>query len=144
MGWQKGREGCWLACPDSAGPLLSAGRQESVCAWPSNAQRVQGPALPISKGTAQGTRTTGMSSPLTLGAQRPCRARLRCPRRSEVAKRLSEATFPARAEARGKVGRWPRARVPLSVPCSWAERDSWCCWYFCATASALRSCVCSS
>lgn len=55
MGWQKGSQGCWLACPDGAGPLVSAGRQESACARPSCAQRVQGLALPISKGTAFGT-----------------------------------------------------------------------------------------
>ena len=50
-----------------------------------------------------------------------------------------EARLPRRRGMRANLG-CRRA----AVPCSWAERDSWCCWYLSAVASAFRSWLCSS
>lgn len=47
-----------------------------------------------------------------------------------------ELGFPSRVYGQGT--------CLAAVPCSWAERDSWCCWYLSAVASAFRSWLCSS
>lgn len=104
--------------------------------------------LPISNVSAGGSRTVKRCHLLRhSGIRRPGGAASAVPEgqrwQRPQGQRLAKATFPARAGGAGQT--WPlAARIPLTVPCNWAERDSWCCWYLSATASAFRSCVCSS
>lgn len=147
MGWQKRRKGYWSACPDYS-------RATDKC-WGkalSGHRPIQRPARPAAGAThfkrnRRRKWEVGMSSPLTLrgpGGPAGLTSDVRDSQKWHLqCQRFTKATFPAGAGGAGRS--WPpAARVPLTVPCNWAERDSWCCWYLSATASAFRSCVCSS
>lgn len=118
--------------------------KDLCCVYPPNARQDCALVLWIPKTTpGRNQENWDIISPHTLRSQHPQGGSLRCTRRSIGGTCKANCTpsyffSPSTSSERS----WPR--FPLTVPCNWAESESWCCWYLSATASALRSCVCSS
>lgn len=143
MGWQERRQGSWFVCPGCSRAFDKGwGKTQCVPAHPSPSGTWAGAANfkcnHRRKREDEDVSSLTLRGPAGLASDVPEGQRW-CPR----CQQLIKTTFPVGAGGAGQS--WPpAARVPLTVPCNWAERDSWCCWYLSATASAFRSCVCSS